>query len=430
MSAKPIYTDKELDWALVPNSEKNIWHPYATVPSAIPEFLAESTEGVYITLKGGLKVIDAMSSWWAAALGHRHPEIIAAAKTQIDQMPHVMFGGLSHEPAEKLAEKILKMLGPGFNHVFYADSGSISVEVALKMALQAQLGRGHTQRRKILTWRGGYHGDTLGAMSVCDPEGGMHKIWKNYVPQQVFIPAPEAEPNIEAYISEIEAITPWDEIAALILEPTIQGAGGMRMHPPALVKAVSETAKKHGVIIIYDEIATGFWRTGSLFAFHEVGFTPDIICLGKAITSGFMTFAATITTTDIAKDVGTLMHGPTFMANPLACSVALASLSLFDDPSWAQKIQKIEAQLRRELQPAALNPLVADVRVRGAIGVIELKEPLSTPDFEKVTRTALKYGVWIRPFGKLIYTMPPYISTEAEITQICQALNAAVEELS
>ncbi|MDO4910192.1 MAG: adenosylmethionine--8-amino-7-oxononanoate transaminase [Corynebacterium sp.] len=422
MTVKPIYTDDQCEAALHPATDVAVWHPYATVPSAISEYVAESTDGIYVTLKGGIKLIDAMSSWWAAALGHKHPAVVAAAKQQIDRMPHIMFGGLTHDPAENTAKKLLSMTGPHFEHVFFADSGSVAVEVALKMAMQAQMGLGQPQRTKIMTWRGGYHGDTLGAMSVCDPDGGMHSIWKDYLPQQIFLDAPQDD--VDSYINKVKKDMEghWEHTAALILEPIVQGAGGMRMHKPELVRALSELAHEHGVLVIYDEIATGLWRTGELFAFKEVGFEPDILCLGKAMTSGFMTFAATIATERVATAVGTLMHGPTFMGNPLAAAVSGAVLELLSDPSWAQTIATIESQLCEGLAPAADLPQVAEVRVRGAIGVIELQESLSPENFKKVTREAMKRGVWIRPFGKLIYAMPPYICSAENIAQICGAL--------
>lgn len=419
-----------------------IWHPYSPSPGPGVNYLVTSATGVYLTLGDGRTVIDAMSSWWAAAHGHRHPALIDAAHRQLDVMPHVMFGGLTHGPAIRLTERLLRLIAGAFagdlRTVFYADSGSVAVEVAMKMALQAQRGAGHPERRRLLTWRSGYHGDTFGAMSVCDPESGMHSLWTDTLAEQIFAPAPplrgSGRETVDRYLRTVENLVD-DTVAAVIIEPVLQGAGGMRFHDPAVVAGVRRLCDRHGVLLIADEIATGFGRTGELFATAGAGVTPDILCLGKALTGGVMTLAAVVTTGAVTEAVsspqggGALMHGPTFMANALACAVADASLELVESGYWRDTVLRIGEELTRGLAGISDRNHVADVRVLGAVGVIELVDPLNQGDVDTVTRAALAEGVWIRPFDRLIYCMPPFVSTTDDIARICRGLRAGVDAL-
>lgn len=404
----------------------HIWHPYAE-PGA-PTRVVESAAGVHLTLADGTQLIDAMSSWWAAAHGHSHPRLTAAAKEQIDRMSHVMFGGLTHEPAARLTANLMELTRHDFAQVFYADSGSVSVEVAIKMALQYQQGIGHPERTKMLTWRSGYHGDTFAAMSVCDPDGGMHSMWTGTLAKQIFAPAPPtrgaSEKAREEYLRELEGCIT-DEVAALIIEPVVQGAGGMRFHDHELVRGAREICDRHGIVLIADEIATGFGRTGDLFTTQAAGVVPDIMCVGKAMTGGFMTMAATLATARVAGGMHprALMHGPTFMANPLACAVSAEATSMILEGRWRGQVAGIEKQLRAGLSGLEDEPGVADVRVLGAIGVVEMERDV---DMAGATDAAVDQGVWLRPFGRLIYTMPPFISTEDEVAHICRGVWAAV----
>jgi len=395
----------------------HVWHPYA--PAHTTNLPVSATAGIHLELADGRRVIDGMSSWWAAIHGHGHPALVAAATEQIGRMSHVMFGGLTHEPAVTLAGRLVDMTG--LPHVFFSDSGSVSVEVAVKMALQYARGTGHPERTRLLTWRSGYHGDTFAAMSVCDPDGGMHSLWEGTLAEQIFAPAP---PTGEAgdYLTRFEMLVD-ASVAAVIVEPGVQGAGGMRFHDPALLRGLREICDRHGILLIVDEIATGFGRTGELFVSTGAGVRPDIMCVGKALTGGFMTLAATLCTAEVAAGIGTLMHGPTFMANPLACAVATASLDLIATGEWRSDVARIESGLRAGLAPLREAPGVADVRVRGAIGVVEMEQPV---DMEATTQAALAEGVWLRPFGRLIYTMPPYICTDDDVAQICRGIRAAV----
>ncbi|OFR67241.1 adenosylmethionine--8-amino-7-oxononanoate aminotransferase BioA [Corynebacterium sp. HMSC078H07] len=396
----------------------NVWHPYAA-PGA-PALEVTGTDGAYLDLADGRRVIDGMSSWWAACHGHSHPRLVNAAKEQIDRFSHVMFGGLTHEPAARLTTQLMELTRGDFSHVFYSDSGSVSVEVAIKMALQAS----PPGRTKLLTWRSGYHGDTFGAMSVCDPQGGMHSLWAGTLTEQVFAPAPPTEGASESehadYLAKMERLIT-DDVAAIIIEPGVQGAGGMRFHDNALVASVRRLCDKHGILMIADEIATGFGRTGSLFVTQDAGVVPDIMCVGKALTGGFMSLAATLATEDVAKRMQptALMHGPTFMANPLACAVAAESTALIAEGQWRSAVPRIEAGLRQGLQGAP-----GLTRVRGAIGVLEMDHEVN---MAAATEAALEHGVWLRPFGRLIYTMPPYICTDENIARICRAIHAAGE---
>lgn len=410
----------------------HLWHPYSPSPASMAALPIARASGVHLHTMDGRQLIDGMSSWWAACHGHGHPLLVAAAHEQIDAMSHVMFGGLTHEPAAALAAKLVELTDDALTRVFLSDSGSISVEVAIKMALQYQRGAGHPERSRLLTWRSGYHGDTFAAMSVCDPDGGMHALWSGTLAEQVFAPPPPVRGSSaeirDAYLADFEALVGPD-VAAVIIEPVVQGAGGMRFHDAELVAGVRRICDRHGVLMIADEIATGFGRTGELFVTSSVGVTPDILCVGKALTGGFMTLAATLTTAAVAGAIatpaggGALMHGPTFMGNPLACAVALASLDLVGTGYWRESVPRIEGGLCDGLASLADLPHVADVRVLGAIGVVELREDC---DMAAATEAALVAGVWLRPFGRLVYCMPPFISTTDQVARICRGLRAAV----
>ena len=406
----------------------HIWHPYAE-PGQFT-YPVESASGPRITLHDGRVLIDAMSSWWSAIHGHRNPRLVAAAEAQLANMSHVMFGGLTHQPAALLTKRLLDITGGAFSQVFYSDSGSVSVEVAMKMALQYAIGQGHPERTTFLTWRSGYHGDTFATMSVCDPEGGMHAMWGDALKPQVFAPAPPvrgaSEAQRSAYLEQFALLITGD-IAGVIIEPVVQGAGGMRFHDPELVQGLRQLCDASGIPLIADEIATGFGRSGDLFTTLDNGVVPDIMCVGKAMTGGFMTLAATLATEKIASGMQprALMHGPTFMANPLACAVAAESVAMVAEGQWRDQVARIEAGLERGLRPLAATPGVADVRVLGAIGVVELERDAP---MREATEAAMAEGVWIRPFGRLIYTMPPYICTDEDIAQICRGMTAAVKE--
>ena len=409
----------------------HLWHPYAPMHQQVPPLLVRSAQGVRLTLDDGRQPIDAMSSWWAAIHGYRHPALDEALHRQADSMAHVMFGGLTHEPAIELARRLVELTAPGLDKVFFADSGSVSVEVAIKMALQCQRGRGRPERTKLATISGGYHGDTFGAMSVCDPVGGMHSMFANVLTPQVFLPRPPAglDTDITAWITEASAVLEAhaDTIAAVILEPVLQGAGGMYVYPPSVLAWLRAQADQHGWLLIHDEIATGFARTGTMFAADHAGVTPDILCVGKALTGGYLTLAAVLCSEDVAAGIdasesGALMHGPTYMANPLACAVAAATLDLLTTSDWAGNVARLNDGLTAGLAPARDLDHVADVRTIGAVGVIQLDRPV---DVHAASAVALDHGVWIRPFRNLIYTMPPYISTDDDIAEITSALVAA-----
>jgi adenosylmethionine-8-amino-7-oxononanoate aminotransferase len=399
---------------------RHVWHPYGPMPATASPLPVESADGVRLRLADGRELIDGMASWWCAIHGYRHPELDAAARGQLDRMAHVMFGGLTHEPGVRLAERLVAMTPEPLQHVFFADSGSVSVEVALKMCLQARPGR-----RRLLTVRGGYHGDTFGAMAVCDPVGGMHALFTGALAEHVFADRPPRELD-DAYAAHLEQLVTRHagELAAVIAEPVVQGAGGMWFYDPAVLRVLRELCDRHGLLLVLDEIATGFGRTGALFACEHAGVTPDVLCVGKALTGGYVTLAATLCTTEVAASLagGALMHGPTYMANPLACSIALASTEIVQRGDWREQVPRIERALRGALEPARDQPGVADVRVLGAIGVIQLTGPV---DMAAATRAAVDAGVWLRPFRDLVYAMPPYVTSDDEVQAIAAAMLAA-----
>lgn len=412
---------------------EHVWHPYSIVPSQEPRYLVSSAEGVYIELADGRRLVDGMSSWWTAILGYRHPALLRAGHAQLERLPHVMFGGLTHEPAIQLAERLIRLAPPGLEHVFFSDSGSVSIEVAMKMARQYFIARGEPARQRFLTLRRGYHGDTWGAMSVCDPERGMHALFAASLETHLFAPSPSS-----AFGAELDPddIAPFErliarhagEIAAVILEPIVQNAGGMRFYSAEYLSEVARSCREHGVLLIADEIATGFGRTGRMFACEHAGVTPDILCVGKALTGGVLSLAATLSKPAVAEVIakgspGRFMHGPTYMGNPLACSIALAVLDVLHDFDWSARVASIESQLRRELAPCAASPRVADVRVLGAIGVVELHEDV---DIGRVVPALVDQGVWLRPFSNLLYAMPPLVINESELAQVTAAMRSVV----
>ncbi len=414
---------------LVARDRTVVWHPYASMPASMAPLSIQSAHGTRLVLSDGRELVDGMSSWWAAIHGYAHPVLDAAVRDQIGSMSHVMFGGLTHGPAVELAEQLVAIAPEGLSHVFFSDSGSVAVEVAIKMAIQFWLGRGRPERHRMLTVRSGYHGDTLAAMSVCDPATGMHHMFSALLPQQFFAPAPTPEFGAtfdDSNIAEFRdlLIANRQEIAAVILEPIVQGAGGMRFYAPGFLSAVRSLCDEHDILLIADEIATGFGRSGMLFGCDHAGVSPDIMCVGKAMTGGYLSMAATLCTPEVARSVnraesGALMHGPTYMGNPLAAAVSLASIRLLLSQDWQATIRRLESRLVDGLAPARGLANVADVRVLGAIGVIETREPLPMDQMQAV---CTEHGVWLRPFGRLVYSMPPYISTDDDVDRICAAM--------
>ncbi|GGU50072.1 adenosylmethionine--8-amino-7-oxononanoate transaminase [Streptomyces daghestanicus] len=411
---------------------RHVWHPYAPLPGRTDPLVVASASGVRLRpADGSPELVDGMSSWWSAIHGYNHPVLNEAAREQLGRMSHVMFGGLTHEPAVRLAKLLVDMSPDGLEHVFLADSGSVSVEVAVKMCLQYWRSLGRPAKRRLLTWRGGYHGDTWQPMSVCDPEGGMHGLWAGVLPRQVFADAPPTAYE-EAYAEELRTLIGRhaDELAAVIVEPVVQGAGGMRFHSPGYLRVLREACDAHDVLLVFDEIATGFGRTGALFAAEHAAVTPDVMCVGKALTGGYLTMAATLCTARMAAgiargEVPVLAHGPTFMGNPLAAAVACASIGLLLGQDWRGEVKRIEAGLRAGLAPAVSLPGVRDVRVLGAIGVVQLDHAV---DVAAATRAAVREGVWLRPFRDLVYTMPPYVTDDADVARIGRAVRAAARE--
>lgn len=410
----------------------HVWHPYGPMPGRTDPLVVASASGVRLRLaepaEGRDELIDGMSSWWSAIHGYNHPVLNEAVRGQLDRMSHVMFGGLTHEPAVRLAARLVEITPEPLRHVFLSDSGSVAVEVAVKMCLQHWRSVGRPGKQRLLTWRGGYHGDTWQPMSVCDPQGGMHELWSGVLQQQVFVDAPPvAYEESYAELLRTEIARHADELAAVIVEPVVQGAGGMRFHDPAYLKVLREACDAHDVLLVFDEIATGFGRTGTLFAADQAGVSPDVMCVGKALTGGYLSMAATLCTSRVADgisrgEVPVLAHGPTFMGNPLASAVALASIDLLLSRDWAVDVKRIEAGLRDGLAPVAALQGVKDVRVCGAIGVVQLDHAV---DMAAATRAAVGAGVWLRPFRDLIYTMPPYVTGDEDLARICAGVHAA-----
>lgn len=414
--------------------QQHIWHPYSSLTNPIPAYHVVSAEGVRLKLADGRELIDGMASWWSAIHGYNHPYLNTAIKHQIDSMSHVMFGGITHEPAAKLAQTLVDITPAGLEKVFFSDSGSVGVEVALKMAIQYWYSQGNSEKSRILSLRKGYHGDTFGAMSVCDPVTGMHHLFSNTLAKQLFTESPRCNFNDtwdERYIVDIKSQLEkhHHELAAVILEPILQGTGGMHFYSPTYLKRVRELCDEYDVLLIADEIATGFGRTGKLFACEWAGISPDILCLGKALTGGYMTLAATLCTTKVSDGIchgeaGVFMHGPTFMGNPMACSAANASIDLLLNSNWEKQIENIERQLKSGLAPAKNYDNVTDVRCLGAVGVIELKEPV---DVATIQKQFVDNGIWVRPFGSRVYVMPPYIISSQDLDTLTSNMLKVVE---
>ncbi len=411
----------------------HIWHPYTSMTDPLPTYAVESASGVHIKLADGRQLVDGMSSWWCAIHGYNHPALNAAAEAQLGKMAHVMFGGLNHAPATRLAQQLIEITAPSLQYVFFSDSGSVSVEVAIKMALQYWHNLGLPNKKRLLTIRGGYHGDTFGAMSVCDPVNGMHALFAGAMQEQLFVPRPQTRFGEALIAGDTDPLreqlnTHHPEIAAIILEPIVQGAGGMWFYSAEYLRAVKELCEEFDILLIVDEIATGFGRTGKLFACEHAGIEPDILCLGKALTGGYISLAATLSNDrvrdGISANSGILMHGPTFMGNPLACSIAAASIELLLNQDWQHKVRSIEEQLDNELSPYHEHPAVADVRVLGAIGVVELHQ---AADVAHLQELFVNEGVWIRPFGKMIYLMPPYIVSPDDLSRLNAAIGTVLD---
>ena len=413
---------------LIALDRAHVWHPYGPMPGTVDPLVVESASGVRLRLADGRELVDGMSSWWAAIHGYRHPVLDAALAEQAGRMSHVMFGGLTHEPAVRLAATLVEITPEPLRHVFLCDSGSVSIEVAVKMCLQYWRSAGRPEKRRMMTWRGGYHGDTFHPMSVCDPDGGMHSLWRGVLPGQLFAGMPPAELDHD-YVAHLAELieTHADELAAVIVEPVVQGAGGMRFHDPRYLHVLRELTLANDVLLIFDEIATGFGRTGEMFAADHAGVSPDVMCVGKALTGGYLSMAAALCTPRVADGISrgavpVLAHGPTFMGNPLSSAVAQASVDLLRGQDWRETVKRIESELVAGLAPAGDLPGVRDVRVLGAIGVVQLDHEVDLP---AATSAAVERGAWVRPFRDLIYTMPPYVSEPEDIATITGAVLAA-----